>query len=125
MASLSDDSADETLVGGGRLHVWRMTDLLHKDFNLTAAEFNAGQSPSGQTPTAAQPAASPSPSPQSSSPNAADGTPQSENSGANADAAASEAADAAVDVTSSIDMPPPDLEHNSDDGEAAPMNLDD
>ena len=41
MASLSDDSADETLVGGGRLHVWRITDLLHKDYTQTAAEFAA------------------------------------------------------------------------------------
>jgi hypothetical protein len=39
MASLSDDSADETLVGGGRLHVWRITDLLTNPFPKIVDEF--------------------------------------------------------------------------------------
>jgi len=39
IASLSDDSADTSLVGGGRLHVWRITDLLTKDFREVQQEF--------------------------------------------------------------------------------------
>jgi hypothetical protein len=126
LASLSDDSADETLVGGGRLHVWRMTDLLHKDFSITTSEFTTQAARAAQPVTAAAATAAPSASPLPSSPSHI--TPMSDGVGGGSRSASAingiggESSDPTVMGETEMDLPPPD--DAEDTGDVAPMVMD-